>query len=338
MSSFISRRPLGIESLEARLALAGNVTAQLSGPNLLITGDNASNAVEIVGTGTFGQFVVSGFADSTTGQPTTINGQTFVVISGVTADVIAHLNDGNDELELADATIPDDLIITTAGGHDDVILGDFPGEGTVSRSVHVNDLIDINTGVGDDVVDQLSLSTGGSNLITTGSGFDDVFVGPNPAEPVPPAAIPYVGVSVGANLNINTGDHDDTITVNSVHAGADINVHDFAGFNNVLINSAVANDDFFAVLGSGADILTVNVVRANDLMHINTVGGNDDVTVTGSQARRLEVFLGAGNDRLRVGTTRVFDEAWFDGGPGFDQYFDLGGNSFNRQRRLNFEA
>jgi hypothetical protein len=338
MSKILARRPFGIESLEARLALAGNVSAQLSGANLLVIGDNATNSVDISGTGTFGQFVVSGRTDTTTGQMTTINGQSFVVIGGVTADVIVHLNDGDDELEIADATIPDDLIVTTAAGHDDVIVGDFPDEEASSRSVHVNDLIDINTGVGDDVVDMLSLSANGSVTINTNSGFDDVFVGPDPREPVPEGAIPFVGVSVGANLNISTGDHDDTIEVNSVHAGADIHISDFAGTNNVLVNSAVANDDFFAVLGSGRDVLTVNVVRVNDLMHVNTVGGNDDVTITGSQARRLETFLGSGNDVLRVGTTRVFDEAWFDAGSGFDQFLDLGGNQFNRQRRLNFEA
>lgn len=337
MSNFVTRRRLAFEGLESRLPLAGNVTAEVSGGSLFVNGDAAGNSVDISGTGTPGQFVVSGVTDKS-GAGTTVNGQFFVVVSGVTNSVFVHLRAGNDELTVEDANIPRDLIITTEAGHDTVLIGDAPDEETFSRSVNVGGTLSINTGIGDDVVDQLSLSTRYSNIIHTGSGFDDVFVGPDPSQPVLPSAVPYIGVSVGIDLNINTGDHDDTVTINSVHTGADIHISDFAGRNDVLVNSAVANDDFFAVLGSGNDTLRVNVVRASDLMHINTVGGDDVATITGSQANRLEVFLSSGNDRLAVGTTRVFSEAWFDGGSGFDRYTDLGGNSFNRQRRFNFEA
>lgn len=44
-------RPRG-ESLESRLALAGNVAAFVSGPNLFITGDNLGNSLRIEGNGT----------------------------------------------------------------------------------------------------------------------------------------------------------------------------------------------------------------------------------------------------------------------------------------------
>src|SRR4051812_41895446 len=87
-------RTLGVERLEGRAMLAGNVTAFVDGGgNLIVRGDNNDNAVLVQQTAT-GQYSVTGvdFADSGVSGfrsgPTNINGSAngTVFLSGVTGD------------------------------------------------------------------------------------------------------------------------------------------------------------------------------------------------------------------------------------------------------------
>src|SRR5262249_14916053 len=75
------RRTLHVEQLEGRAMLAGNVTASVSGGNLIIRGDNVDNGVVISQTDP-GTYLVTGI--DTAGGPTTINGNTDATFTGVT--------------------------------------------------------------------------------------------------------------------------------------------------------------------------------------------------------------------------------------------------------------
>jgi hypothetical protein len=85
-------RRLSLESLEPRLALAGNVSVGVSGGHLTILGDAAYNQITIQATGVAGQFVVVG-----QDAGTTINGGVApVTVSGVTGNATIAMGGGYD--------------------------------------------------------------------------------------------------------------------------------------------------------------------------------------------------------------------------------------------------
>src|SRR4051794_39897830 len=88
-----ARRP-GLERLEGRALLVGNVTTTFHGQELLITGDAAANAIEVnqqdLGPG---QYRIVGLGD------TTVNGQAAVVVTA-RQDLHIDLGDGRDEANL----------------------------------------------------------------------------------------------------------------------------------------------------------------------------------------------------------------------------------------------
>ncbi len=86
-------RRLLLETLEPRLALAGNVSVGVAGGNLSITGDAANNQITIQATGVAGQFVVTGQDVSTT-----VNGAASATVSGVTGGATIVMGNGYDVL------------------------------------------------------------------------------------------------------------------------------------------------------------------------------------------------------------------------------------------------
>src|SRR5262245_51098757 len=97
------RARIGFESLEGRLMMAGNVAVNVTGGDLLLTGDNLGNLVEIRqvqlnDSPIPGRFLVRGI------NGTTINGQASQVFQNVTDDFQINLNGGNDRITLGQGT------------------------------------------------------------------------------------------------------------------------------------------------------------------------------------------------------------------------------------------
>jgi hypothetical protein len=144
-----------VELLESRIALAGDVTAQLIGGHLVITGDAQANAFEIFETvgGTISAvaYVLKSLDDSTT-----INGssQPFT-ISGVTRDVRISLGAGDDLLRVGKTgesfRALRDLKISGGDGDNAIELHS-------SGSFVVKGDIVIKNGAGDDRVEARSVS------------------------------------------------------------------------------------------------------------------------------------------------------------------------------------
>jgi hypothetical protein len=185
---------LGVESLEGREMMAGNVWAAVNGGNLSITGDEASNGVEITQVGPT-SFRVSGTPNA---GATAVNGwfqpRTFTNVTGA---IQVNLNGGNDVLRIGGTSeftrniLPDDLNITTGTGNDVVNV-----QWLSNRDF--NDRTRIDTGSGNDVVNLFKVVNRDFMNISTGSGSDSVVVS---------------HVTVRTDLNIDTGSENDAMVV-----------------------------------------------------------------------------------------------------------------------------
>ena len=139
-----ARRP-GLERLEGRALLAGNVTTGFLSEALLVTGDVADNAIEVNQDGLDpGHYRIVGLAG------TTVDGEAEVVVTA-RKDLRIDLGVGRDSVTLTgvsvaqdariakteDVTInPSGTALTTVGGALTVTTGDTTG-GDFGNSVHI---------------------------------------------------------------------------------------------------------------------------------------------------------------------------------------------------------
>jgi hypothetical protein len=169
--------------------MAGDVAAAIAVDpatglmTLFVTGDDAANAVEIIGPSQTGQYELAGLADAA-GTPTTINGQPSAALDGGTGLAMVVRAGGGDDRVLfgragASASTSRGLSIDTGNGADAV---------EVRNAFHTGDLV-IQTGRGDDVItvrqnttmDPVFASVAGSGtgnvLVDVGQGQDQLFIG-----------------------------------------------------------------------------------------------------------------------------------------------------------------
>jgi len=170
------RARLGLETLEDRLALSGNVTVSVSGGSLRITGDNNANGVMITqAPGVYGYTITGVSSDPTgvAGDTTTVNGQTSVTVYGVRENFDIRLRGGNDFLFLNGApggvvnrvVVPDQLLVDAGDGNDRVQLS----------NTWVSSQTAINLGNGNDMFVTQNSTFVNNVAINGGSGFDRIF-------------------------------------------------------------------------------------------------------------------------------------------------------------------
>jgi hypothetical protein len=273
---------LGFESLEGRLMMAGNVAVSVTGGDLVLTGDNAGNLLEIRQVQLNdapipGRFLVTGV------NGTTINGQNSQVFQNVTDDVRINLNGGNDRVTL--------------------------GQGTTVESFQVPDDLEINTGNGSDVVILDRITAGDDATLRTGAGADFVNV---------KAVVGRAGVDFGANdLTIDTGANYDYVRMENTTVRRNVTVN--TGIDNFtdvvdMLFSEIGNDTNLNT-GAGNDVVNIFNVRFNDDLTVNTGTGQDDVDIDQSTVDELSVNLGGDSDSLEL-TNSVGRRATLNGGLG----------------------
>ena len=122
-----------VEKLESRLLLSGNVLASFIGDDLVLSGDELDNEIEI--TSSEGELIVRGLGD------TSINGtETEFAVStqdsgSFDGDIVVRLFDGNDQFVIQDGVaIGGSLFVGTGGGNDSIGIGEATVDG-VTRAL-----------------------------------------------------------------------------------------------------------------------------------------------------------------------------------------------------------
>lgn len=266
-----ARRTLHVEPLERREVLAGNVTAQLVGSTLLLTGDALGNELVVAS--------VMGGAIAVIGNDTTVNGSTSpFVTSGRVVSIIANLNGGNDGIGFGN----------TAQGFADQLaeLGVTPPPDPV-----IDALQDAIDGVANGVI---SFSVPGSLVITTDGGSDVVGI------------IGTVGGSVAANLgSAPTGSMSgNALMIGGSHAayasrvGGGVSIVGGAQRDGVEITGTTVGGGVAAALGNGDNFLGI---YESSIASLAYTGGSayDEVDTADLRVRYgVSVVTGAGDDEV----------------------------------------
>jgi hypothetical protein len=307
-----SPRRLGVESLEGRQLMAGNVLASVNAAHdLVVTSDGNQHDLEIVQVTQNGQ-PVAGRYFIAPHQGTTLNGQSGgQFFNNVTHDIRVTLGGSSDRLNLHAENgndfgfrVPNDLTINLGNGNnvltiDHIDVADdatiFSGSG--ADSVFFRGLVGFNGNINVD---------GGANDLTidTGNRFDNVKlqnfavkrdvnlrVGGTDAFT---DSVDLLFASIGRNLNVNTGAGGDLVSINEVGVNATATITTGGGLSP-------AND---------ADSVTVNKSQA-DQFFFNLGIGDDVMTMTDSFGRRATLNGGTNardNDRLTENSSSGFTE------------------------------
>ncbi|MEM6779944.1 MAG: dockerin type I domain-containing protein, partial [Planctomycetota bacterium] len=315
------------------IAFDGDVSANLVGNNLEITGDALNNGVVV-------------FADD---RGLVVHGLGGTKVNGLNAPIvlIAGVNEIPGDLVVTSMGLGSDLVcvsgVNVAGSSD---INSTPGDDTILMSnVFIAGDSTIDVGEDDDLVDMIDVTIGGASLILAGAGddiinasdSDDVIRGSDGIDTLRgglgnDTLIGGVGADDqfggpgddvfvwnngdGPDNNLG-GDEIDTLKFNGADGAAD----------TVEVVPGADDGDFGANTASGPSVdlrrflpteFVIETVGIESF-DVNLLGGNDtfDATqVTPNAPPRLSVTGGAGDDSFSAFQP---DASTFDGGNGFDE-------------------
>jgi hypothetical protein len=249
------------------------------------------------------------------GELTTINGQESVTVDGVSGDVVATLQDGDDTLYIHDVDLPGNLNVQSGRGNDTVLIGGLP------RDLGPQPLPEP---LPTDSVDEAFAVIDG-DLIATGDPIDPVPVDPtDPIDPVPIDPVPILpraNVTIGGSARIVTGAGDDGVAMGSVEVLTNLSIN--SGSQNDVIRLGV-NELPGPADGVGVSIVDGDVGISLPLdvfgsMTINTGGGDDQAWLESVHvAQNLRANLGTGADLLSYDWGAVSGRIAVDAGAGDD--------------------
>jgi hypothetical protein len=341
------RRTLGVELLEQKQMLAGDVVVSMVHGALSIQGDAAANHVAVSSGTTEGSLVIQGLdgttvhmAGSTTPAP-----DSGLVVQNVKGDVRVSLGDGDDVVDVHDATLRHDLTINTGGGADAVNVGVANGTavtaGDATANVNVRGSVLIRTGTEGDTVNVASANIRGVLAIGADGGDDTVNLGslsiatPGAALTSPDDASDTAMLHARAGIDVALGDGDDTANLNSVATRAQVVVGGGAGGDTINLTD-VKTTVLGLRGGDGVDNVTLSGVKAR-LAAIDLGDGADTLSIVDSAFNSLAAGLGAGDDTLSLTAVQA-TRALLAGGNGVgDQFTDGGGNTLAHKVISGFE-
>jgi hypothetical protein len=312
------QRFFSLETLEVRHALAGDVMAVMYGQMLVVWGDAEANGAVLTYDSTTLSYHVTG--QDAGGSPTTINGQTEAVLSGVQS-VAVLLNGGDDTFsvgspEAVDVVISQWLSIDMGDGNDNVQLGqggNAPGgDDPTALHLRTGTSIVIDLGSGDDHLELANAEIGWVLNIAAGEGNDEVDFATEftPDGATNPVLFP---VLVRGGVNINLGGGEDELTIHNAIFQQQLQILDGAGAAHIDLHNLNIARKLDIDTASDGDQIDIDFVQARDLT-IDSNNGIDDVDFTNCRFRSLIVKLGSQRDALLLRNVRVTLLTRLDGG------------------------
>ena len=284
----MSRRPdnrrsgLGMESLEARSLLAGDVVVTLSNNVVKIIGDFEANDIVITG-GADGEITVESGADATT-----INGGTDPVTVSTQSDLRIQMNGGADIVTFNGngGDLQRDLFVEGGSGDNTFAL---TGGYTIGRRLTITNGAGFDTVTLDEVTtgDAYIANAAGGSLVTisntsVGSGTAGLSI-VNGAAGALSNDVDIDTLSVVRSLLIQNGGGAATVTIDEASIGDDVTIRNANGDTAITIGASApleVADDFFVRLGNGTNSLT---------MTGGTIGGGAQLTYgTGESTNLLD--------------------------------------------------
>jgi hypothetical protein len=263
----MKRKRFGIEALESRAMLAGNITIEQNGDTLSVTGDDLGNDFTLIRDDQ-GQLVATGFGTTVNGgvAPLAFTGINNIVIDGNGGDdsvfidhnniplnsVQVDLGDGDDAFEINRTSIQS---LSIAGGNgDDIIVIGIPFQA------------DITTQAGVDAAVAAGSVGAVSNLLFDGGEGADEF---------------YANRVFGeGNWSIALGEGNDTYATYWTSSGA------------LVLNG-----------GGGDDSISIGYHVSNEATNVQGADGNDLLSVYISNFKRDAAFGGGnGFDTVAIDT------------------------------------
>lgn len=291
-------RPLGLESLEARRVMAGNVTASIVGGDLVITGDNAANDVRIHQN--LGKLVVEGL------NGTRINGDNKDRFPA-DVDVRVDLNGGLDKLTV-DHNSP--LLFNT----------DIKGNLAIDEveTVKLNNLdlhgsLDVDLESVNGRVDMFDFLIEGSLNIHGAGGVQKAFLTQGRVELNANITfqnggndeIQTVGVLARKSLNVTTGSGADRINLDLfTQVVEDIAIRTGDGDDQVIVQQALIGDDLTIDVGDDDNQVTVQNILVDDIF-INLDDGDDDVLTLDVDAADVVTLDVDNDDELNINDANI---------------------------------
>lgn len=244
-----SRSPL-VEQLEARTLLSGNVTAFVSAGSLTIIGDAGDNAITIDESAGAGTLTI-------TGTGTTVNGDVVpVTFSGVTRDIKALLDGGNDSITVTGVTATRNVLIDNGEGDNTTSLTDVTIPGKLT----------IRNGTGADTVTGAGMNVGLATSITNGAGANDT----------------TLGGTFGA-LTITGLRDSNTVTVDTATINGNVSIATKGGISNLTTIDTTAARNFTHSTGAGDHTVTMTDTIVTGTTKITHKTGDTITSVTNSQ-------------------------------------------------------
>lgn len=301
---------LHLELLEDRRLLAGNVSAAMSGGNLVIDGDNAANRISVESAGT-GKIAVRGFQTQINGVPGGIK-----VFTGVTGDIQIQLDGGDDLVRVTNLITPGGVLVGLGEGNDEVVTGrdKLQGNdrfaGSPSGPLYVKGALRLYGGEGQDLVYQSDAHIAGLGVTNLGGGNDTLFT----QRPGGSAQ----NVDYGRNLSILPAGGDDVIDILGMSVEDDLTINDGSGRLYLYIRSLDVHGNFTITSAAQADSVDVSATNVRNQFVVNSGAGHDRVRLS-VIANKLHVNLGDGDDGCELASANVKQSTLF-GGAGNDVF------------------
>jgi hypothetical protein len=292
-------RRLWIELLESRTLLAGNVTVNVVGGSLIITGDDLDNRFII----TQFQRPPGEFLVGAQGVDTTFNGQPNFVANGVTKDIRISTLGGNDSVSLVDAQVPGSLLFDGGAGDDDLV-----GRLVSRQATEIGKHLTVTNGDGQDKTQFESCTIRGNATVTNGAGgstteFKNCQVGSLSIQS--DAGADEVEVSatiVRKNLTVRSGDGDTEVDIEGTRVNGTTILESREGFDDIdLEDNTIFNKKVVLMLGNGGSQTTMEQTTFRKGFFLQSLTGVDELVIDSILAEGpVNVSTGDGSDFLRV--------------------------------------